>query len=149
METETRGAIIYLSAILAGVVSSGESFEEAQALYAESFRSPKAISVKSDLASFDLMVECLMADIYPAVCSSEYGDDDEHDGGFWGEGVHEGYNEPQPLIKGMTREQAVEAVNAGARFFEICNYKGEGKGLVPEQLGQNLRVFVKKWQYVG
>lgn len=139
MRTETSGAIIYLSAILAGVISSGETFEEAEAIYAGTFRSHEPISIKDDPESFDIMVECLMADIYPQ----------EAPPSVFGDGCDDLYDdEREPLIKGMTREQAIEAVNGGARFFEICNYKGEGEGLVPEALGKNLRIFVKKWQYI-
>lgn len=144
MKIAADGAIVYLSAILSGLIASGQGFEEAEALYAESFRCAGSFSVKEKPELFEEMVGCLTADIYPPEEPfSVFGDNCDE----WGENPHEHYDR-EPLVYGMTREQAVEAVNGGARFFEICNYKGEGEGFLPEQLGKNLRVFVKKWSYI-
>ena len=120
--------------VLSKAIECGVGFEEADALYSESFRYPESFSADEAPEMLEDMIYFLTSDVYPeapAFCDYEECD-----------------YEPEPIALGMKRDDAIAMINGGIRFVYTCNYKGEGDGIIPEFLSNGMRVFVSKYNYI-
>lgn len=110
-------------------LNNPRTFEEADSLYRESFRSENTYSVfnrggYSIEEVKDILLSLLTENIY---------DESNPDDPF-----------PEVISYGMSPEEALKEIHAGLEFVEICNYKGEDEGY---SLDLNLRVFHGKYNY--
>ena len=120
--------------VLSQEIENSVGFEETNALYSESFRSPESFSSAEAPAMLEDMIYFLTSDVYPA--APAFCDYEECD------------YEPEPIALGMSRDDAIAMINGGIRFVYTCNYKGEDDGIIPEFLSNGMRVFVSKYNYL-
>lgn len=119
--------------ILEAAIKDPKTFEQADTLYRETFRSAESFSVSDVDHDVRLeMIDWLCSDI-----CEPYDYDAVPD-----------WYEPAVIVEGMSRDEASKAVDGGLMFVELCNYKGEGEGIMPEPLCGNMRTFVSKWSYM-
>lgn len=119
--------------VLCQAIENGVGFEEADALYSESFRSQESFSAAEAPEMIEHMIDFLTSDLYPE--APEFFDYDDSYG-------------QAPIALGMSRDYAVAMINSGIRFVYTCNYKGEDDGIIPECLSNGMRVFVSKHNYI-
>lgn len=110
-------------------LNNPRTFEEADSLYKESFRSENTYSVyKPGSYSItdieDILLSLLTENVY---------DESNLDDPF-----------PEVISYGMSPEEALKEIHEGLEFVEICNYKGEDEGY---SLDLSLRVFHGKYNY--
>lgn len=135
-----------MSEIIAKAMLNQSTFDFAESVYGDVFRSADSFCINDFSGAqreevLSMMVDELCSDVYPKQEAQFYCDDCfdfEAECDF----------DPEPIAKGLSRSDALELINSGARFVYLCNYKGEDEGILLEVLAGRVRVFVSKWNYV-
>ncbi|MBM5458692.1 hypothetical protein H8F21_14075 [Pseudomonas sp. P66] len=130
-----------LSAALTAMLQDESTFARAEALYAETFRSPQTFTVADGFYDRECLVQYLMEPIYKQVSAG-----DQSAPAYLSEEEHGLCIEPEILKAGWTEEDAERFVDH-VEFVELCNYKGEGEGFELASRAKHLRVFVSKYDY--
>ena len=137
--------IIAMSEIIAKAMLNQSTFDFAESVYGDVFRSADSFCINDFSGAqrqevLSMIVDKLCSDVYPKQEAQLYCDD------CFDFDVECDFD-PEPIAKGLSRSEALDLINSGARFVYLCNYKGEEEGMTLEALVSGVRVFVSKWNY--
>ena len=142
-------AIPLLSEIISTAMLDKSTFDLAESVYAEVFRSPESFCI-DDFSGLqrdemlEMMVGELTSDLHAINVDGDFdpslfcGEDDN----FCDYEV-----ECTPVARGVSHDDAMSMIASGIRFVYLCNYKGEDSGIALEDLTGGVRTFVSKWNY--
>lgn len=131
-----------LGGIIAEAMEDPETFDYADRMYQQVFRSPESLKGSVILADniqgdIDYFLGYLCVETYHPDDLERYLND------------YDEWFKPRVIKEAPTREQGLELLKT-AEFYETCNYKGEGEGFVlrtPET--DQLPMFFAKYHYGG
>jgi hypothetical protein len=142
-----------LSSVLSAAILDDRTFVEAEALYAECFKSAETFTVESNCYSREELIQDLMQDMYKVRQSTSFcGDFSDNDDGeiedYESDDCRYDYDEQEVIHPGFSREMAEQIVDSNQPFVWLVNYKGEEEGYTLASRAVNLRTFVSKHNYM-
>lgn len=134
-----------LGDLIAEAMNDPMAFEEAECLYRQTFRSPTPTIGAEVVASGDQrFIDYLLDEM---VCVDTIHPEDDKQLAYIIEHEIDCWFEPRIIKHAPSREDGMEILMT-LEFYELCNYKGEGEGMVirsPES--DRLPIFHSKYDY--